>query len=30
MMYYCKKNGLPPAESWAWDKAEQAWKERTK
>jgi hypothetical protein len=24
-MAYCKKKGLPPAQSWAWDKAEEAW-----
>jgi len=22
MMEYCKKNVLPPAQKWAWDKAE--------
>lgn len=25
-MDYCKRNGLPPAQSWAWDKAEEALK----
>jgi hypothetical protein len=24
-MGYCKKYGLPPAQKWAWDKAELAW-----
>jgi hypothetical protein len=26
MMEYCKKNGYPPAQKWAWDKAEEAYK----
>ena len=25
MMDYCKKNQLPPAQSWAWSRAEKAW-----
>ena len=25
MMNYCKKNSLPPAQRWAWDKAERAY-----
>lgn len=24
-MDYCKKQGIPPAQAWAWDKAETAW-----
>lgn len=24
MMNYCKKNGLPPAQSWAWNRANDA------
>ena len=27
-MQYCKKHGIPPAQSWAWDEAEKAWQER--
>ena len=27
MMDYCKANNLPPAQKWAWDKAEEAYKE---
>lgn len=27
MMDYCFKNGLPPAQKWAWDKAEKAYQE---
>ena len=27
MMEYCKKNGLPAAQSWAWNKAKKAYKE---
>ncbi len=23
-MDYCKKNGIPPAQKWAWDKAKMA------
>ena len=26
MMDYCKKNQIPPAQSWAWKMAEKAWK----
>ncbi len=26
MMDYCKSHGLPPAQDWAWDKAEKAWR----
>ena len=26
-MEYCRKHRLPPAQSWAWWEAEQAWKE---
>lgn len=25
MMAWCKKNGLPPAQSWVWEKAEAAY-----
>jgi len=25
MMEYCKKNHMPPAQSWAWEKAKQAY-----
>ena len=25
MMNYCKVNGLPPAQEWAWDKARLAY-----
>jgi len=24
MMNYCKRNGLPPAQAWAWERAEAA------
>ena len=27
MMDYCKKNKIPPAQKWAWDKAEEAYNE---
>ena len=27
-MEYCKKHRLPPAENWAWNKAEEAWTTR--
>ena len=26
MMDYCKKNHLPPAQSWAWNRAGEAYK----
>lgn len=26
MMNYCKEHSLPPAQSWAWKRAEQAYK----
>jgi hypothetical protein len=26
-MDYCEKNGLPPAQDWAWSLAESAWRE---
>ena len=26
MMDWCKQNGLPPAQLWAWEKAKQAYK----
>ena len=29
-MAWCKVERLPPAQKWAWDKAEEAWKARTK
>ncbi len=29
MMNYCKNNNLPPAQSWAWQKAEKAYEQRT-
>ena len=25
MMDYCEKNRMPPAQKWAWDKAEEAY-----
>jgi hypothetical protein len=25
MMDYCKENKIPPAQSWAWDRAEEAY-----
>ena len=25
MMDYCKKHSIPPAQSWAWEKARQAY-----
>lgn len=25
-MDYCKKNGLPPAQEWAWNIADKEWK----
>jgi len=28
MMDYCKKNHLPAAQSWAWNRAENAWNAR--
>lgn len=27
MMDWCEKNGYPPAQKWAWDLAEKAFKE---
>ena len=27
-MDWCKTNGLPPAQNWVWDKAEEAWQSR--
>jgi hypothetical protein len=27
MMDYCKKKQIPPAQKWAWDKAEQKYNE---
>jgi len=28
MMDYCKKQGLPPAQKWAWDQAKRAFNTR--
>ena len=27
MMDYCKKNGIPPAQQWAWDRASKAYED---
>ena len=29
-MKYCKSKSLPPAQSWAWDKAEEAYNQYIK
>ena len=29
MVDYCNDNGLPPAQTWAWDRAEKAFNEQT-
>lgn len=30
MMDYCKKNGIPPAQQWAWDMASKAYEDNNK
>ena len=27
MMDFCKKNGIPPAQQWAWDSADKAYED---
>ena len=29
-MQYCQMNGLPPAQSWVWDRAEEAYEAKMK
>ena len=30
MMNYCKERLWPPAQKWAWDRADEAWNQRIK
>ena len=30
MMDWCKKNGFPPAQLWAWEMAKKAWEKHKK
>lgn len=30
MMDFCKKNGIPPAQQWAWDRASKAYEDNKK